>query len=210
MLTNLLLLTALLAPNTDWVLQDRIAAFVGDRIITMTEVDLAIQIYPVFRRTDESEGTFYTRVLWELIHQKLVAAEFGDEFAPDEKDYEATQTAIITKAGSLERLLTLLARFDMDWQDLRTFIADRVLTEKVIKEKFSLKITVSFEDIEAFYQQEYLPPQRAIGSEPRSLVAMAPVIEQYLRQQRTLEKLADWYDDLVAVARVEIKWRSPE
>lgn len=210
MLTNLLLLSTLLAPATDWVLQDRVAAFVNDRIITMTEVDLAIQIYPVFRRNDESEGEFYTRVLWDLIHQRLVAAEYGGEFTPDERDYEAVQTAIITKAGSLERLLALLAQFDMDWNDLRQFISDRVLTDKVVREKFSLKITVTFAEIETFYQEEYLPPQRAIGSEPQSLVAMAPVIEQYLRQQRALEKLADWFQDLVAGAQVEIKMRSPE
>jgi len=84
------------------ILIDKIAAVVNDEIITMMDIDKAIRFYPAFRKTQESEETFYARVLEDLINYKVVYLEYKDQYTLKEEDYNEVQTAVIEKLGSLE------------------------------------------------------------------------------------------------------------
>jgi hypothetical protein len=190
------------------ILVDKIVAIVNEEIITIHDIERAIVFYPLLRQNNETEENFYFRVLSDLINFKVISLEFGDEFNLSEEDFEQVQTPILKKAGSMEKLLTVLNNFTMSWSDFQAFIREKVLYEKVLREKFQMEITVPFNEIENFYNSDYVPSQLRLGLAPQSLVEMAPVIEKYIRQLRTDEQLSAWLSDLRANYKIEIKLRS--
>jgi hypothetical protein len=192
------------------ILVDRIVAQVNEEIITLHDVERAVALFPVQRLESESEDEFYARVLDDLVTGKVIALEFGDEFTLNEEDVEAVQRKILQKAGSLEALQATLGSFAMNWDDFKRFIREKVLYEKVLREKFPMDLIIPFDEIEAYYQKVYLPSHLQIGLEPQSLVEMTPQIETFLRRQRTEQQLSDWLADIRSAYRVEIKLRSPQ
>ena len=192
------------------VLVDKIAATVNNEIITVHDIERAIAFFPVLRREDEPEEHFFFRVLNELITYKVISIEYGDEFNLGEEDFEVLQTQMLQKAGSLEQLLAVLGQFAMSWSDLEAFIREKVLYEKVLREKFPMELAIPFEEIEEFFQRDYLPSQLQLGLEPRSLAEMAPQIETYLRTLRMEKQQSAWLANIRSAYMVEIKLRSPQ
>ena len=190
------------------ILVDKIAALINEEIITIHDIERAIIFFPILRQNKESEENFYFRILANLVNYKVIYLEFNDEFNLSEEDFELVQTPILKKAGSLEKLLAMLNNFTMSWRDFQNFIREKVLYEKVLREKFQMEITVPFNEIENFYNNDYFPSQQQLGLAPQTLVEMAPVIEKYLRQLRTDEQLSTWLNDLRSSYKIEIKLRS--
>jgi hypothetical protein len=182
---------------------DRVVAVVNDEIITLTDIQKATLLYPLFRDREESEKEFQERVLISLINHKVIYHEYRDEVLLNEEDYEDVQTPVIKKVGSLGELMVLLRHYDMDWQDFKRFIVEKVLYEKVLKDQFSTKITIPYTEIQAFYEGEYLPVQKRLGLQARSLVEMTPLIEKYLRKTYTDDRLKTWLEDIKATYRIE-------
>ncbi len=184
---------------------DRIAAVVNDEIITQSDIDKAIQFYPVFRKKDESDRAFYISVLQDLINYKIICLEYQDEVTLQEEDYTEVETSTIKKVGSYDRLMRLLRRYDMQWQDYKAFIREKVVYEKVLKQKIQLKMTINFQEIERFYNEEYLPQQRSLRLKPKTLIDMAPLIETKLRKDRIEQELAEWMKEIAASYKIENK-----
>jgi len=192
------------------VLIDRIVAQVNEEIITLHDVERAVALFPIQRLDSESEDEFYSRILDDLVICKVIALEYGDEFTLNEEDVEAVQRKILQKAGSLEALQATLDSFSMNWDDFKRFIREKVLYEKVLREKFPMELIIPFDEIETYYHSVYLPSHLQIGLEPQSLVEMAPQIETFLRRRRMEKQLSDWLAGIRSAYRVEIKPRSPQ
>jgi hypothetical protein len=187
------------------ILIDKIAAVVNDEIITFTDIDKAIQFFPGFRKAQETEEQFYLRVLEDLINYKVVYLEYKSQFTLEDEDYNDVQTAVIEKLGSLDKLMVLLKGYDMQWQDFKDFIKEKVVYEKVLQQQLRVNIIVDFKEIENFYQKQYLPLQKELELEPKSLIEMAPQIENHLRKEHTQEKLAGWLKEIRSSYKIENK-----
>jgi hypothetical protein len=199
--------TAQLSPPTmpAPILIDKIVAVVNEEIITMTDIDKAIHFYPAFRKAQESEETFYIRVLEDLINYKVVYLEYQNQFTLKEEDYNEVQTAVIEKLGSLDELMALLNSYDMEWVDFKEFIKEKVIYERVLDEQLQVKIIIDFKEIENFYYKEYRPLQEELELHPLSLFEMAPQIESHLRKVQTQEKLAGWLKEIRSSYKIENK-----
>ncbi|MCP5104029.1 MAG: hypothetical protein GY950_11650 [bacterium] len=184
---------------------DKIAAVVNREIITRTDIDKAILLYPLFREKEESDSAFYLSVLQDLIDYKVVYLEYSDEIELREEDYADVQTSIIKKVGSYDQLLRLLKQYDMQWQDFKEFIKEKVAYEKVVKNKLQIRVNINFEEIETFYNNRYLPQQRRLRLKPKTLIEMAPLIENHLKKSRADERLAPWLKEIIASFKIENK-----
>ncbi len=178
------------------ILLDRIIAIVNNEIITMTDLELAIRLYPTFRDPKEDEKQFYNRVLDELINYKIVFLEYQNEFTISENEYFNVQTMIVKKVGSYRILLNILNKYNMNWQDLKEFIKYKIIYDKVIKNKLQLKIFVNYKEIEDFYKNNYLPVQKSLNIEPKSLIEIAPLIEEHITNLRKNKILKEWIQEL--------------
>lgn len=203
---TLFVILALLQPGA--FLVDRIVAIVNGEIITLHDVERAAALLPLSRPDDESEASFHQRVLDELVNCKVIALEYGEEFNLSEEDYAAVQIRILQKSGALEKLTAMLAGLGMSWSDLREFIREKALYEKVLREKFPMDFAIPFSEVEDFYNREYLPSQLRLGLEPRALADMVPQIEIHLRNLSTQTRQAAWLADIRSSYTIAIKPRS--
>jgi hypothetical protein len=185
------------------ILLDKIAAVVNGEIITLTDIDKAIQLYADFRIGQESEQEFYNRLLEELINYKVVYLEYQDDFQLKEEDY----AAVIEKMGSMDRITVVLNRFDMEWNDFKAFIKERVVYELVLKNQLRVRINIKFKEIEEYYYHEYVPTQKRLELTPRSLIEMAHPIENHLKRERTRKRLkqSGWLTELRSSYTIENK-----
>jgi len=113
------------------------------------------------------------------------------------------QTPIIKKQGSLNQLIKLLKKYDMNWKDFKDFIKEKVLYEKVLKEKFQMNIKISFNEIKSFYYEDYLLLQRELNLKPNSLIEMTSLIEKHLRKIKTENKLSGWLEEIKSSYKIE-------
>jgi peptidyl-prolyl cis-trans isomerase SurA len=185
-----------LLSQSDSILLDKIAAVVNEEIITLIDIDKAIQFYPILRKKGESDNQFYTNVLEDLINHKIIYLEHRNDFQLKEEDYVQVQSEAIEKMGSLDEFMRLLKSFDMEWLDFKDFVREKVVFEKILAQQLQVNISVNFNEIESFYQQEYLPLQQQMGLTPRSLIDMSSQIENHLRKIRTREELAGWLKEI--------------
>jgi len=197
----LIYLLVLLQPST--IIIDKIAAVVNNEIITMTDIDKSIYLFPVFKKKEESPKAFYNRILHELINYKVIYLEYKNDFMLTEEDYEEVQTPIIKKQGSLNQLTKLLKKYDMNWKDFKDFIKERVLYEKVLKEKFQMNIKISFNEIKSFYYEDYLSLQKELNLKSNSLIEMTSLIEKHLRKIKTENKLSGWLEEIKSSYKIE-------
>ncbi|HLP61833.1 MAG TPA: hypothetical protein VK186_23530 [Candidatus Deferrimicrobium sp.] len=205
LLFGIFLCLTVFSSRAELVTIDKIAASVNDEIITWSDIDKAIQFYPYFKKKDQNEHTFYLNVLQDLINHKMVYLEYGGEITLKEEDYTEEETAIIKKMGDYDKLIAVLTQYDMQWQDFREFIKEKVIYEKVLKQKFQLQISIPFQEIENFYNEQYLPQQLNLQLKPKTLIEMAPLIEAKLRKDRTEESLAEWLKEIKALYKIENK-----
>jgi hypothetical protein len=201
----LILFQTTLFLQPDVILIDKIAAVVNEEIITQSDIDKSIQFYPILRKKDVHAQDFYISVLQDLINYKVVYLEYRDEYTLQPEDYTEVQTAIINKLGSYNKLMRLLQQFDMQWEDFKDFIKEKVFYEKVLKKIFQIKVTIDFKEIETFYNEQYLPSQENLQLKPKTLIEMAPLIETQLRKDRTDEALAGWLKEIAASYKIENK-----
>lgn len=197
----LIYLLVLLQPST--IIIDKIAAVVNNEIITITDIDKSIYLFPVFKKKEESSKTFYNRILQELINYKVIYLEYKNDFILTEENYEEVQTPIIKKQGSLNQLIKLLKKYDMNWKDFKDFIKERVLYEKVLKEKFQMNIKISFNEIKSFYYEDYLSLQKELNLKSNSLIEMTSLIEKHLRKIKTENKLSGWLEEIKSSYKIE-------
>jgi len=200
-----ILISFLIILQVSPVLIDKIAAAVNEEIITLTDIDKAIQFFPLARKKDEPEEVFYARVLEELINYKVVYLEYKGEVKLSEEDYDEVQSPAIMKFRSLDRLLARLEDFDMNWADFKDFIKEKVVYEKVLKEKFLDEIKIDFKEVEAFYNNEYVPQQVRLNLTPKSLIEMTPRIEKQLKKSRAREMTSTWLKGIKSSYKIENK-----
>ncbi len=197
----LIYLLVLLQPST--IIIDKIAAVVNNEIITMTDIDKSIYLFPVFKKKEESPKAFYNRILQKLINYKVIYLEYKNDFILTEENYEEVQTPIIKKQGSLNQLIKLLKKYDMNWKDFKDFIKERVLYEKVLKEKFQMNIKIGFNEIKKFYYEDYLSLQKELNLKSNSLIEMTSLIEKHLRKIKTENKLSGWLEEIKSSYKIE-------
>lgn len=205
LLALLLLLAPCLFSQDGASVVDRIAAVVNDQIITLTDIDKAIRFYPVFRQKQQSEDRFYAAVLEDLINYKVLYLEYKDQFTLNEGDFVEVQTAAIEKTGSLDVFRRALKAFDMQWRDFKTFVREKVVYEKALDKQLQEKTSISFREVEDFYNTQYLPAQERLGLTPRSLIEMTSQIKDHLHKIRTRDTLADWLKDIRSSYQVSNK-----
>jgi hypothetical protein len=187
------------------ILVDKIAATVNEEIITLIDIDKAIRFFPVFRKAHDSEDLFYSDVLEDLINYKVIYLEHKNDYSLKEEDYVQVQTEAIDKLGSLEKFMQVLRSFGMKWQDFKSFVREKVVYEKVLARQLQVGVTIGFKEIEAFYNNQYLPTQERLGLKPWSLIRMTSQIENHLKKIRTRERLAGWIKEIRSSYRVRNK-----
>lgn len=198
------LLWALLPGSCEAEVVDRIAAIVNDEVITLTDV----KIIESFGLTDESEGAqngdIYRSTLDSLINRKLVVQLAGEGVTVDEEEIESYLSEIIQSIDP-NRAERELIRFGLDWDDLKIYLQEKLLYQKILSNRFDLSVVVSIEEIEKFYEQVYVPAQRKKELEPQPMIEVLDQIERSIKRDKVKGQVEEWVRNLRREANIQIK-----
>ncbi|MEN8222229.1 MAG: hypothetical protein ABFR36_03125 [Acidobacteriota bacterium] len=200
-----ILISFLLFVQPSEIVVDRIAAVVNTEVITLSDIDKSLLFNSPSDNSRKDDSDLYLNELKKLIDHKVVYLEYKDQFQPTDGDFENVQLTIIKRYGSLDNVNSVLKKFDMDLKDLREFLIEKIIYEKVIKDKFLLGVVIESSEIEKFYNEKYLPSQNRLKIEPKSIIEMTPQIEDHLRGNKVKEELAFWIEGLKASYKIENK-----
>jgi len=122
----------------------------------------------------------------------------------EEEEIESALGQIIQRMEPGEAEKALL-RFGLDWDDLKGYLREKLLYQKIISKRFDQGIFVRLEEIEVYYEQIYVPSQRARGLEPQPLTEMLDKIEREIKREKKETQVREWISNLKREANIQIK-----
>ncbi len=181
---------------------DRIAAVVNEQVITLTDLRIA-EVFGLYdEEFKELSGDLQPLILERLIDQKLVIALASEETFVENEELDSFQGRIIEKLGN-DQARGKLEEFGLDWQDLRVYILEKIIYQKIISRKFGQRNIVSLKEIEDYYRQSYVPSQKEKGLEPQPMVEILDEIESRIIQEKTKAQINDWIKNLRKKADIQ-------
>lgn len=183
---------------------DMIAATVNDEVITLTD----IKIVEVFGISDNIEGVPEQErqrlILDGLIDQKLVIQLASQGVSVDEDQIESALSVIIQSIDP-DLAERELIQFGLDWDDLKVYLRDKLLYQKILSDRFDLGVIVSIEEIERYYEQVYIPAQKEQGTEPQPMIEVLDQIERAIKREKLRGQIEEWLNNLRREANIQLK-----
>ncbi|MCG2816283.1 MAG: hypothetical protein L6425_10175, partial [Candidatus Aminicenantes bacterium] len=143
---------------------DRIAAVVEETVITWSDIRIArdFQLYDL-QEVLPSEQDRY--ILDRMVDQKLILRKMGAEILLPVGEPEKTLISTLRRLGA-DRSAELLAFFGLTREDLYPYIEEKLLFQKITFERFKDSASVGLKEMDAYYEEVYLPEREAIGLNP--------------------------------------------
>lgn len=183
---------------------DRIMAIVNDQVITLTDVNI-IQKFGLFEDVEETgEGDIQRRIINRLIDQKLVIQLASERLVVSEEELEALLSDLIQKTDP-DLAEESLLQFGLDWDDLKSYLREKLLFQKIISQRFSRGVIVSIEEIEKYYEQVYVPSQRERDMNPQPMIEVLDQIEAALTREKVEGQVQGWIENLKRDAKIQVK-----
>jgi hypothetical protein len=181
---------------------DRIVVVVNEQVITLTDLRIAEAFGLYEEDFKEKSGDLRPLILERLIDQKLVIALAGEEIFVENEELDSFQARIIEKLGN-DQARRRLEEFGLGWQDLRGYIFEKIVYQKIISRKFGQRNILSLKEIEDYYQQSYVLSQREKGLEPQPMMELLDEIESRIIQEKTKTQIKDWIKNLRKKADIQ-------
>jgi hypothetical protein len=173
---------------------DHIVAVVNEKVITLTDLRIAETFCLYDEEIDPGAENIRQLLLEMMVDQKLVVLLAGAE-AVEKEEVDSFQDKIIEKMGS-EELEKKLEEFGLDRDDLREYIRDKIIYQKIIKRRFGQGVIVSLEEIEDFYKGRYVPSQEKMEVEPKPMMEILKEIESTIKHEKAMSNVEDWIKNL--------------
>ena len=182
---------------------DRIVAVVNDEVITLTDVNI-IQKFSLFEDLEESPDTdMQTQILSRLINQKLVIKLASERFMVAEEELEASLSDVVQNTDP-ELAEEALLQFGLDWDDLKSYLREILLFQKILSQRFNRGVIVSIEEIESYYEQVYVPSQREQNLIPQPMIDVLGRLEGELQREKVEDQVQEWIENLKREANIQI------
>ena len=183
---------------------DRIVAVVNDEVITLTDVNI-IQKFGLFEDLEESPDVDkQTQILSRLMNQKVVIQLASERIMVSKEELEASLSDFIQKTDP-DFAGTALLQFGLDWDDLKSYLREKLLFQKIVSQRFNRGVIVSIEEIERYYEQVYVPSQRGKKLSPQPMIEVLDQIEGELQREKVEDQVQEWIDNLKREANIQIK-----
>jgi len=185
---------------------DRILAVVNDEVITLTDVKIC-ETFGLYENEHAKNGdNLHLQILEQLIDQKLVIQLNREDISVEKERIDSGLEKIISEIGKEDAEKKLL-QFGMVWDDLRKFFYDNILYQEILLRKFGHVVNLNLKEIEAYYEQKYIPAQKEKGIEPKSIMEVLDEIEPAMKKEKMKSIVAEWIKNLKKRADIQILWK---
>jgi len=180
--------------------EDCVAAVVNGKIITRVDLRIAVR----FGLHSGEAGTMsLERLLDRLVEQKLVVDLARELAAPGSEEITAALNALSLTLG-LEGFRKALEEFGLEEVDLRPYVEEKLIFQKVLDSRFNQRAPVTIKEIEAYYQDVYAPGEKREGRVPAPMIQVLDRIEARIQELKREEQIAAWIGNLKAQADIRI------
>ena len=197
---TLLVLVAGFVPAAGSQVEDCVAAVVNTRVITRIDLRIAGRFG---LNSDDAGIESLERLLDRLVEQKLVVDLAREQAAPGGEEIAAAVNALSLTLGP-EGFRKGLEEFGLEEVDLRPYVEEKLIFQKVIASRFNQSAPVTLKEIEAYYQDVYVPDQKREGTVPAPMIQVLDRIEARIQERKREEQIAAWIGNLKAKADIRI------
>jgi hypothetical protein len=179
---------------------DCVVAVVNGRAITLVDLKLAKR-FGLFPRPEENASS--SAVLEEIIGRKLVISLAREQAPIEGADIDSAMKELSARMGP-DGMAGGLKEFGLEEADLRPYVEETLLYEKIIAARFGQAAPVTLDEIETYYRDEYTPAQKQAGKEPAPMVQALSLIEARLHDQKKKAAIEAWTKSLKTQADIRI------
>jgi len=83
-----------------------------------------------------------------------------------------------------ELLKIELERFDLEIDDLKEYLIEKILYQSVISRRFSREIFINLKELEVYYEKRYLPFQKEKNQKPQQMIKILSEIESMVKKEK--------------------------
>jgi len=201
LLGSIVLFIGLFCPLSSQTLVNCVVARVDE--ITITWYDL--KVIETFGLIGENDQNNYSveQTLHQYLSRLLVVrlAQEQVQVAEDELEAELEKLKINLGPGQFEERCL---RLGLKEADLKNYLRDKLLFDKVIGTRFNQKVYVSLKEIEEFYHQVFVEEEKKKGRTPPELTAVLDVIELRLQAEKRKRQIEEWNEELKQRAEISV------
>jgi len=184
---------------------DCMVAVVNDRVITLTDVRIVDSFKLYEKEIEGKAGNRLYLTLEELINQRVVIDFARENISIRSDELNSALRSLLDRLSPRE-VEGRLEEFDLDLDDLRAYLEEKLLYQKIISLRFSQSVLVSLKEIEDYYQQAYVLSQRQIGIEPKPMIEVLNEIESLLRREKMEKQVALWIRSIRSQVEIEMRY----
>ncbi len=185
---------------------DRLLAAVNGKVITTLDLKLTRTLNAVLDLGQAAQVPSEKEELERLIDQELIRQEMEVYSVSQAEVDEVVQARL----GDLRRsyaeiggLPALLGQLGLEPDELEARVRTIVLSEKFVALRFGPFVSVTPEEVEAYYRLRLLPDLKARGAPVPPLTEVAFMIESLLRENKKTEAWLQWMDNIKKTSRIE-------
>lgn len=182
---------------------DCVAAHVNQRVLTLTDLRI-LQAFGIYEKElGEEASDRLLPILERAIDQRVVIDLARQNISVTKDESDAQLRDIADKFGD-EALEERLRKFGLTIEDLRTYLEEKMLYQKIIDIRFTQSASVSLREIETYYSEVYVPSQLAKGEDPRAMIELLDEIESWIKEEKSATQISSWIKSLYSQADVSI------
>lgn len=182
---------------------DCILAEVNTQAITLTDVKI-LQAFAIGERGVRDDAASSLRqILERAIDRKVVIGLVRANITVTKEEVDDLLNKVLEQFEPAERQRKLFG-FGLQAEDMRPYLEEKLLYEKIIAIRFSQGVEVSLKEIETYYNEVYLPSEKAQGSEPKPMIQVLDEIESQIKKEKTEQQVASWMSSLRNQAEIRI------
>jgi hypothetical protein len=187
---------------------DCIAAEVNGKAITLTDA----RIWLEFGFAPEQDGpppATLRQALDEAIDRRVVIDLVREDI---EVTQQETDDLLARWKGRFDsgQWQEKLAAYGLEEKALLSYVEEMVQYVKTIDLRFGRTVEIDPQEIESRYEEVYVPSERSLGREPKSLPQAQAEIEASIRREKVRQQSETWVRSLRAQAEVRINDRCLE
>ncbi len=182
---------------------DCIAAKVNADIITLSDLRI-LQAFGIRKEETGGVGAQTLRqTLEETINRRVVIELVPENIAVTANEVDQLLQRLKENLGPGE-WQQKLDEFGLEADDLKAYLREVLVYERIISLRFSQSVGVSLKEIESYYFDVYQPAQKVRGEEPKPMIQILDDIESEIRKEKTERQISLWIKNLRQQAEVSI------
>jgi hypothetical protein len=181
---------------------DGVAARIEDDIITQSEV----RELSAFQQLVDGKSMARGEVINELANQWIVRGEAKTELfpSPSQEDVDRSYAEFLKQFASPEDFKARCATAGLNDAAVRRMIEQQLYLSRFLDYRFRPQAQVEQQDIETYYEKEFVPQLKARNQTVPPVDSVADTIREVLTQRSISDNAAKWLDDARSHLRIDL------